>query len=91
MWFTQKDGLLTGTALDPNLLPANISGEVDSRKVEFHVDPDDGNGWAAAPTSRFRGRMPRQAAWRPPAANVWSAAGSAGRSRSGVGLGEGGA
>jgi hypothetical protein len=55
--FTQEDGVLSGSALDPNLIPATISGEIKNLRVTFRVDPNDGGGWAAAPTSMFKGRM----------------------------------
>lgn len=57
IWFTQKSGVLSGSALDPNLIPATISGEIKNLKLTFDIDPQDGNGWDAAPTSTFKGRM----------------------------------
>lgn len=57
IWFVQKNGVLSGSALDPNLIAATISGEIKESKLTFDVDPQDGDGWAAAPTSRFKGRL----------------------------------
>ena len=57
IWFTEKNGVLSGSALDPNLIAATIFGEIHELNLTFNVDPQDGDGWAAAPTSRFKGRL----------------------------------
>jgi hypothetical protein len=58
IWFTQNGAILGGSALDPNLIPASISGEIKDLKLTVRVDPDDGAAsWAAVPTSTFKGRM----------------------------------
>lgn len=58
MVVSQTDGQITGTALDPNLIPASISGTVESDQVMFFCGPARSTApYHVPPTSTFRGRI----------------------------------
>lgn len=58
VWLTQDQKRVTGTALDPNLIPATVSGEANGNEVVLRIAPKHGLGFRAPvpPVSTFTGR-----------------------------------
>ena len=57
VWITQSEDKLAGSALDPNLIPADVNGAVDLGKVTFDLSPSYGRGFRPPnpPVSTFKG------------------------------------
>jgi len=57
IWVNQQNDLLTGSALDPNLIPAVVTGKVHSGEITFDVGPERGRGFRAPipPVCTFKG------------------------------------
>lgn len=47
IWISQHKDHLTGSALDPNLIPAEVAGRMGSGEVTFDVKPESGRGFHA--------------------------------------------
>ncbi len=59
IWISQHGDVLTGSALDPNLIPAVVSGKVNSGVVTFDVGPERGIGFRppSPPVTTFKGTI----------------------------------
>jgi hypothetical protein len=57
VWVMQNEDKLTGSAMDPNLIPAAISGVAHLGEVTFDLSPNYGRGFRAPipPVSTFKG------------------------------------
>lgn len=58
-WLSQDGESVSGTALDPNLIPATVTGERKSGKVTLSIAPEHGLGFRPPqpPTSVFNGTL----------------------------------
>lgn len=59
IWILDNEGVLTGSALDPNLIPATIAGKVHLGDVTFDLGPEHGRGFRppTPPVSTFKGTL----------------------------------
>jgi len=59
VWMTQHEEGLKGSALDPSLIPAQVTGQVRLGEVSFDVGPASGRGFHAPtpPISTFKGTI----------------------------------